>query len=332
MAVDAHCATRYLQALIASSTILFVLCGAVAAQMVGWVATRRGQAGKDLNAVYFVDTKRGWIAGDGGFISHTEDGGNSWTQQQVATADAINDVYFRNKEDGYLLAGNKIFSTDNGGATWTELKQFIAADFGGAQPELYSVRFANKKKGWIVGSLSRRDRVVDSLIFYTNNGGASWQRQRSGNTSELIHIDFASDKRGYVVGAGGTILFTRDGGETWTKQRSGVTTTLYHVDFRSERLGLVVGERGTILRTTDGGETWTQVNWPARGTLLSVQFTSDNECWIVGRGGVILRSSDGGRTWARQPINTTQNLYAFYADKKTCWAVGGDGIVLRYER
>jgi photosystem II stability/assembly factor-like uncharacterized protein len=104
------------------------------------------------------------------------------------------------------------------------------------------------------------------------------------------------------------------------------------VDFRSERLGLVVGERGTILRTTDGGETWTQVNWPARGTLLSVQFTSDNECWIVGRGGVILRSSDGGRTWARQPINTTQNLYAFYADKKTCWAVGGDGIVLRYER
>ncbi len=38
----------------------------------GWTGTRRGLAGKDLNAVYFADTKRGWIAGDNGFVSYTK--------------------------------------------------------------------------------------------------------------------------------------------------------------------------------------------------------------------------------------------------------------------
>jgi photosystem II stability/assembly factor-like uncharacterized protein len=298
----------------------------------GWEAARRGPAGRDLNAVYFADSKRGWIAGDDGFLSRTEDSGRSWSPQTVGTTDAINDVYFRNKEQGYLLAGNRIYSTSDSGSTWHETRRFLPLDFDNALPELYSVRFSGKKKGWIVGSASRRDVVVDSLLIYTDDGGASWQRQRVPTRRELIHLDFVGDKRGWIVGASGTILYTADGGETWTPQRSGTTATLYHVDFRTERTGWAVGERSTILRTIDGGETWSAVIVPVRNTLLSVQFVDDNEGWIVGRGGVILRSSDGGRTWVRQESRTTQNLYALFVDKKRGWAVGGDGIVLQYER
>jgi len=298
----------------------------------GWRAVRRGLAGKDLNAVYFVDSKRGWIAGDGGFVSHTENGGETWAQQSVATTDAINDVYFRNRDDGFLLAGNNIFGTRNGGAEWREVARFAAQSFDGAQPELYSIRFGSKKKGWVVGSASRREKVTDSVVLYTNDGGASWVRQPVPVRAELIHIDFANDERGWIVGAGGTILHTIDGGETWTQQLSNTTATLYHVDFRNNRIGWAVGERGTILRTTDGGDTWFPVTIPVRATLLSVQFTSDDDGWIVGRGGIILRTGDAGRTWIRQESKTTQNLYAFYADKKNNWAVGGDGLVLQYER
>ena len=302
------------------------------AQGDGWVAAQSGAGGKDLNAVYFADSRRGWVAGDNGFVSHTIDGGLTWTQQSVETKDAINDIYFRNKEDGYLLAGNSIFQTDDGGQTWREIRRYFATDFGGAQPELYSVRFSGTKRGWVVGSISADERVVDSLVIYTDDAGKSWQRQRVPTKQELIHVDFADEKRGWIVGVGGTILHTEDGGETWAEQLSNTKATLYHVDFRNERVGWAVGERATILRTTDGGLTWLAVEVKVRATFLSVEFPDEKAGWVVGRGGVILRSDDGGRTWVQQASQTKQNLYALYMDKKMGCAVGGNGIILQYAR
>ncbi len=162
-------------ALILIGCAMFV-CAAAVQQREGWQGQQRGLAGRDLNAVYFADSKRGWIAGDEGYVGHTEDGGQNWTRQIVATKDPINDIFFRNKDDGYLLSGNRIFTTETGGESWQESRRFAAADFDGGQPELYSVRFINKKRGWIVGSASHRNQVVDSVILYTDDGGSSWQR------------------------------------------------------------------------------------------------------------------------------------------------------------
>jgi photosystem II stability/assembly factor-like uncharacterized protein len=320
--------------LIPAAPLFIVICAAAAAVPLqdGWTATRRGEEGRDLNTLFFADQKRGWIAGDNGFVSHTEDGGRTWSQQPISTNEAINDIYFRNKDDGYILAGNHIFNTRNGGSEWREIRRFSADEFGGAEPELYSLRFSGKKRAWIVGAASRRDVVVDSLLIYTDDGGTSWVRQRVPTKEELIHVDFVSEQRGWVVGASGTILHTQDGGQTWTLQRSGTNSTLYHIDFRNERVGWIVGERGSILRTTDGGESWYAVVVPVRSTLLSVQFVDEDQGWVVGRGGTILRSGDGGRTWVRQESQTKQNLYALFIDKKNGWAVGGGGIVLQYER
>ena len=317
---------------VAVIVLLMVSANAVRAQSDGWVGVQSSATGKDLNAVYFADSKRGWVAGDGGFVSRTMDGGRTWTKQSVETTDAISDIYFRNKDDGYLLAGNSIFQSEDGGQTWREIRRYFATDFGGAQPELYSVRFSGKKRGWVVGSISADDRVVDSLVIYTNDAGKSWQRQRVPTKQELIHVDFADEKRGWIVGYGGTILHTEDGGENWAEQLSNTKATLYHVDFRNERVGWAVGERTTILRTLDGGLTWMAVEAPVRATFLSVEFPDEKAGWLVGRGGVILRSDDGGRTWIQQASKTKQNLYALYMDKKMGWAVGGNGIILQYER
>ncbi|HEX8889687.1 MAG TPA: YCF48-related protein [Pyrinomonadaceae bacterium] len=316
----------------AGAILLFMFAASVAYAQEGWRSVRNNAGANDLNAVSFADQKRGWVAGDGGFVSHTLDGGETWTPQTVATKDAINDIYFRNKDNGYLLAGNSIFQTDDGGATWQEIRRYFASDFGGAMPELYSVRFSGKKRGWVVGSISKNDVVVDSLVIYTNDGGKSWQRQKVPTRKELIHLDFADEKRGWIVGDGGVILHTDDGGETWSEQLSNTKVTLYHVDFRNERLGWAVGERGTILRTTDGGLSWVAAEVPVKGTLLSVSFPDDNVGWAIGKGGVILRSDDGGRSWVRQESRTKENLYALYIDKKMGWAVGGKGTILQYAR
>ena len=298
----------------------------------GWRGERLGQPGKDLNAVHFIDSKRGWVAGDGGLVLRTEDGGRTWSRQVIATKESINDIYFRDKEDGYLLAGYQIMVTEDGGATWRVAGRFPASDFSGAEPELYSVRFTSKKKGWVVGSLSRRDSVIDSLVLFTSDAGAAWNRQNVPAKEELIHLDFDGDKRGWIVGAGGSILHTRDAGESWIRQEPNTKATLYHVDFRDNERGWAIGSGGTILRTDNGGDTWTVIPSPVRSTLLSVKFGSDSDGWIVGRGGVILRSEDGGQTWLQQESGTKEHIYALYLDKKMGWAVGGDGTVLHYER
>ncbi|MGH9944794.1 MAG: WD40/YVTN/BNR-like repeat-containing protein [Pyrinomonadaceae bacterium] len=301
----------------------------------GWRAEPlKAAAGKDLNAVYFADTKRGWVAGDDGLVFRTEDTGRNWTRQSIEAGDDISDIYFRNKEDGYLLAGARIYTTEDGGQAWRESQRFAAAQFGGAQPDLYSVRFTSRKRGWMIGSLSRRDVVVDGLLLATTDGGTSWVRQTSPVREELIHLDFAGEKRGWIVGDRGVILYTPDGGETWQRQRSGTGATLYHVDFDDKERGWAVGERGTILRTINGGATWTRVEVAGldRTTLLSVKFADESDGWAVGRGGTILRSSDGGLTWVEQEGGTKANLFALFVNKRNCWAAGGDGLVLQYER
>lgn len=317
-------------------SILILVCLAVCATSVaeaqsGWTVKRIPSGARDLNAVYFTDSKRGWIGGDEGYLARTEDGGVSWMEQRLPTKNSINDVYFVSKEKGFVLAGETIFITSDSGQTWQQSHTFSPADFGGASPELYSLRFDGKKRGWVVGSVSRGDNVVDSIIAITRDGGATWQVLKAPSRQELIHIDFVDDKNGWIVGAGGAILRTTDAGESWKRQDSGTTLTLYHIDFRNKNQGVAVGERGTILATENGGETWSKVTSPARATLLSVQFVSEDEAWTIGRGGAVLRSGDGGRTWVEQESGVKQNLYAFFMMKKNGWAVGSDGLMLIYK-
>ena len=312
--------------------IVLWLTAAICHAQSGWTTARISSGGKDLNAVYFADSKRGWVGGDGGYFSYTEDGGFHWTERPLGIDRGINDIHFVSKETGFVLAGGSIFETGDGGHSWREAHTFLPSEFDGATPELYSLRFNGKKRGWVVGSASRGDVITNSILASTRDGGVTWQVLQAPTRLELIHIDFVDEKRGWIVGAAGAILHTDDAGETWVKQPSSTTVTLFHVDFRNDKRGWAVGERGTILRTEDGGRTWTKIFSPARSTLLGVQFVSDDEGWIVGRGGAILRSGDGGRTWIEQEGGPKQNLYALFMGKKSGWAVGAAGLILRYER
>lgn len=312
---------------------LLLCCAAMSrAQDAGWRLTRPHGNVIDFNAVHFVDSKRGWIAGDAGLVLRTTDEGTTWTVQPLPIKDSISDIYFRTKEDGCLVAGAKILCTLDDGARWAETAHLTPANFGGLAPELLSISFANKRRGIVVGSLSRRDAVLDSLVLLTEDGGVTWKRIAVPTKAELIDVDFAGDENGLIVGAGGVVLRTRDGGRTWIAQRTGTQAALYSVEYRSERIGWATGERGAILLTTDAGETWVQVRSPVRSTLLGVRFVNEDDGFIAGRGGVMLRSGDGGRTWLRQETQTTENLYALHIAKKNGWAVGGKGSLLRYER
>lgn len=309
-----------------------LLVSATVFSQTGWTVTRKILTDKDLNTVYFSSSERGWMGGDQGLLNTTKDGGKTWVKQSLGTTDAVNDIYFRGSDKGYVLAGDRVYASTDGGNTWREERVFKEGEFGQAVPEFYSLRFANKKKGWIVGSISENEAVVDSLVLQTTDGGESWQRVTVPTKAELIHVDFVNEDRGWIVGYEGTILSTQDGGVTWRLQTTNTKFTIFHVDFKNDELGWAVGEKGLILRTEDGGRIWETINSNITKTLLSVEFVNDKDGWIVGRGGTILRSGDGGRTWLKQDSKTTEHLFALYIEKKYGWAVGSKGVILKYDR
>ena len=104
--------TRTLKLMRFSAVVGVLLTVISSARAQSWAPFKINTGGNDLNTVYFLDSKRGWVGGDGGFLSYTEDGGQSWRPQMSKSA--INDIYFRDSEAGFLLAGNSIFITRDG--------------------------------------------------------------------------------------------------------------------------------------------------------------------------------------------------------------------------
>ncbi len=309
-----------------------VLFAQVSAAQSGWSFNKSGGSG-DLVTVFFTTSERGFVAGDDGYLAFTSNGGKTWSKQSVDTKETINEIYFRNKDNGYVVAGKKMFLTDDGGSTWREIKIYDPRDFKNTTPEFLSIRFADKKRGLIVGSLlNKDDNVVDSLVMRTDDGGETWQRIAVPSKRELFHLDFINSSRGWIVGDKGMIMVTYDGGINWQIQNTGTDKALYNVDFRDENEGFAVGGKGIILRTENGGETWETIKTSFPNTFLRVDFADDKNGWIVGYGGTILRSADKGKTWIQQEVNTKENLYGLFMTKKFGWAVGAEGLIVQYER
>jgi photosystem II stability/assembly factor-like uncharacterized protein len=318
---------------------LFVLSSLVFIQMLAaqssWTLSRAENSG-DLVTVFFTSSDRGFVAGDGGYLGVTNDGGKSWTKQAINTKEDITEIYFRNDDNGYLVAGRDMFITRDGGRSWQKTVIVNASDFKGSTPEFLSIRFADKKLGFVIGSILKtfkeEIRVVDSLLMRTNNGGENWSRVILPTKAELYHLDFVNDSRGWIVGAGGLILTTGDSGLNWTIQKSGTTKDLYNIDFRDANNGFAVGEDGIILRTENGGANWEIIKTAFPKTFLRVDFADEKNGWIVGKTGTILRSSDKGKTWVRQESNTKNDLYGLYMTKKYGWAVGAKGTIMEYQK
>lgn len=291
------------------------------------------QTNGDLVSVFFTSSEKGFIGGDGGYFAFTNDSGVSWTKMPLNTNDNVNEIYFRNDDNGYLLVGKRIFLTNDGGKSWRETRVLNMGDFPERTIDFTTIRFADKKRGWIVGSISNKDEeVVDSIVLHTVDSGETWQRVTvPTEKKELYGIDFI-DELGWIVGDEGLILKTEDDGNTWTKQNGGTNLPLFNVDFRDKRFGVAVGSKGTILRTENGGLTWEKLTSPATKSLLRVNFINDKTGWIVGNDGMILKTDDKGRTWIKQDSKTNESIYGLYSDKRNSWVVGKKGLILKLVR
>jgi photosystem II stability/assembly factor-like uncharacterized protein len=136
------------------------------------VAARQPDVGMRRPQAMRLDlTGNGWLAGDGGLVLGTVDGGRSWTMPPSPLPPSAAMFDF----SAVAVAGPHV---------------------------------------WIAGSPGSR-------VFHSPDAGRTWRILSTGKPLPIDGLAFIDERRGWAVGALGTILATLDGGETWTVQRAG---------------------------------------------------------------------------------------------------------------
>ncbi len=303
------------------------------ARAASWSRQRSGTMAW-LHAVHFIDRDHGWVAGSGGTLLETTDGGATWKKVSTATKDTLRDVYFADDHSGWLVAERDLFklktndearsylmNTEDGGLTWRQ----VFLDGLGAEARIVRAVFADRDSGWVFGETG--------VAFFTRDGGAHWMRQQLPTKHLLLGGVFVSDSNGWLVGAGATILQTKDGGSTWHSGlvREGAGVRFNSASFIGDRLGWAVGSMGKIFTTSDGGRMWFAQSSNVQSDLFDVKFISAAEGWAAGTDGTLLHTVDGGVHWFAETSNVSHALERLcIVDREHGWAVGFGGTILSF--
>jgi photosystem II stability/assembly factor-like uncharacterized protein len=289
-----------------------------------------------LRDIYFLNEKTGWIAGSGGTLLTTDDGGKTWKKADSFTTDTIRQVYFTDESSGWLLCERNIYNrgsnslsylltTTNGGGSWEKVE--FAEEDDGRRAERIARIFFNESRGFAVG---------ESGAFYVlpSEGEKKWKKQASPIRYLLLNGTFADKYHGVVVGAGGSILFTEDAGATWSQSTvvGDAKAKLNSVFFINQKTGWSAGEKGKVFQTVNGGKLWREQRTGTSKDLTDVFFTNTAEGWAVGDEGTILRTTTGGNVWTAENQKVRHKLEKIFFVGRKGWAVGFGGTILFYER
>ena len=197
---------------------------------------------------------------------------------------------------------------------------------------LRAVQFIDASVGWAVGD--------HGVVWYTIDGGKTWERQRTGTPASLRSVHFLTPYTGWAAGridtptgSQGVLLATDDGGGTWTEVTTSTLPGLNVVRFFDEKCGIVAGD-GTdafptgAFQTSDGGRTWAAVAGPRGTSWLCGVFASPASGFVGGAWGKLMRVRDGQFAPVELDPLAGRAVRGFVADANRAVAVCDRGRVL----
>jgi len=296
----------------------------------------------NLNTLSFIDSLRGYVAGDSGLILYTNDGGSSWIQQQSNTDRNIIDLFFLNEDLGWAVAWSEgilplvtfILKTTDGGNSWT------ASEFRQDNIVMYSIYFLDSLIGFTGGN--------PGAIFKTTDGGVNWDSAAIAPVPvayfPILNFNFYNDDYGFACGGAhdiaGVTWKTTNGGDYWVPIDTAFTPPdelwdIYFIDSAN-----VIGVGGDpelfgvgILLSTDAGETWDYNEIGLIGMARAIAFRTDYECWApVPIPESIIESKDTADTWTFYTAPENSRIYDIvFTDSLTGYGVGEQGVIVKYK-
>lgn len=153
-------------------------------------------------------------------------------------------------------------------------------------------------------------------IFYSGDGGQSWQRRSSGLEGQQLFtvlIDPTSPSVAYA-GASDGLFKTTDHGASWVTLEQGLGFGFF------EALALAPSAPGTLYaekpfgtyKTTNGGTSWSQVSDGVIGTTLGLTVDPANpNVLYAGTYEGLYKSSNGGTSWVRSDTGMPENTRVY---------------------
>ncbi len=314
--------------------------------------------GDGLGHVVFVSATEGWTTSSGGRLLHTTDGGATWGSLNPEPGQSLRfkdgpgpGISFVGASNGWVIgtsgtmeepAGAAIFSTTNGGASWTQTN-IPGADYG------IGIQFLDANHGWALIGTGTFPTSITGAVIRTTDGGGSWNTAHTTAAQEVVlYISFVSASEGWAVqdsvDASGDfvppfkILHTTDGGSNWSTQFTASTGGEFEViQFTDALNGWMCGSDARLMKTTNGGALWSDVTTcvdpGARNDALF--FLDANTGWVAGNSGggggsSIARTTDGGSTWScANPGLSYMVSDLWFEDATHGWAVAYGGGVAR---
>ncbi|MFQ5583542.1 MAG: YCF48-related protein, partial [Calditrichia bacterium] len=254
-----------------------------------------------LRGASFYSSTHGGVAGSGGKVFVTSDGGTTWIPGITGITTELFGIRFIGSVAYIIGANGVICASYDGGFTWTPFSISATENF-------YGMSFIHAYYGFAVGSNG-------TICLYD---GINWLVQPTG-TSESFNGVFAIGATAYAVGTNGIIC--RYDGTDWQPQVSGVNIEFFDVAFYTELIGYAVGANGTICKTIDGGATWVILNSGVTVDIKSIKIYDSTTVWVTCEGGLVLETTDGGTTWTKLQLDISEDLDGI--DFKDC-----EGIVV----
>jgi len=252
-------------------------------------------------------------------LKKTSDGGKTWKSLSKLPADfALRDLVMASSKVGYIVgmrystSGCFLFSTEDGGKTWTDR----SSQFG-AGGQLWRVVATDASHAWVIGD--------GMTIFATADGGKTWGRQKGSNYdtfSQLTSVYFMDSQRGWAVGKRAALIDwdvvvyrTSDGGGTWSETSFASKTVPSAIGFSDSKHGWIGGyDPTTFYETSDGGVTWKPKTATGMGgSPVRFAFVSATKGWLVNQS--LWQTTDGGTKWT--PYLTKSIVYNLDAPSKT---------------
>ena len=217
-----------------------------------------------------------------------------WYQQTLPVNDFINDIFFLDSLNGWIVTDGGaaindtayILRTTNGGDNW----QIQNAK----EERLTSIQFLDLNNGYAAGG----GNGTTSISFYkTTNGGANWQSINNIIGTIIDDIYFINKDTGWVCDEDplfGGLYKTTNGGNSWVQQLNENYRPL-RVFFINKDTGWVgTYSSNRLYRTTNGGTNW-NIQYTFPGQINDIYFL-DKYVGIV-TSGRNQRTTDGGFTW-----------------------------------
>lgn len=246
----------------------------------------------DLRAIACKGAEQAVVAGAGGLVLTTIDGGQQWTRQDIEDAPELRAVALSAGAIGYIAGDGIVLRSQDDARSWTALP-IAAHDWTAVSTT------ATGATVLLASAAGELFRLRDDELT----------RVYAGTGVPLRGVAITPDGAGAVaVGDAGRLLRSDDGGEQWTPEVLSTARDLQAVRISGDAsLIVAVGAAGTIVRFGRDDVAVSELLDPAL-SLRALHLDQSGHGHAVGDHGVMFETHDAGLAWAPIEHGFTSDL------------------------